>query len=171
MRSALVWTAAAALMLLGGCGDGDDDSGPGSGVDDPGSSIDVPAPDDAELRSFVEVGSGPGVPELEPLWLDDEDARTSAVQALTDAADNSQMNPELVDEAVDALQAPAQEGTRSVAFLLTGCAETGAQLNIDGSTITADLTGGEDVLCDAAVYFLAIFDIPTDDIPENAHLD
>jgi len=156
MRSAFLWTAAAALTLLGACGD-DDDPEPGLGV--------------AEPRSFVEVGSGMAVPDLEPLWLDDDAARTSAVQALTDQADRNELEPEQVDDAVDALEAPAPEGTRGAAFLLPGCAETGAQLSVAESAIDAELTGGEDINCDAPVYFLVIFDIPNDAIPDNAHLE
>jgi hypothetical protein len=149
MRSTLVWIVAAAVLVLGSCAD---DDGPGR----------------IEARSFVQLGTG--VVDLEPLWLDDAGALESAIQSLT-AADANGRNLE-VDEAVDALETPAAEGTRGAAFVLTGCTETGAELTIEGSTITATPTGGdENTNCVAQAYFLATFDIPDDAIPQGAHLE
>jgi hypothetical protein len=130
--------------------------------------VDGDGPGTIEARSFVQLGSG--AVDLEPMWLDDAGTLESAIQSLT-AAGADDRNLE-VDEAVDALETPAAEGTRGAAFVLTGCSETGAELTIEGSTVAATPTGGdENVNCAVQAYFLAVFDIPDDAIPQGAHLE
>lgn len=69
------------------------------------------------------------------------------------------------------LAEPVPAGERGFAFVLTGCAETGAVLLVGHEKITADLTGGEDTDCDAPGYFLATFAIPASAVPPGAVLD
>ena len=61
-----------------------------------------------------------------------------------------------VRDALDQLPGP---GERAFASVLPGCAETGALLVRSDDGVRAQLTGGEDTSCAAAVYFLATFRI------------
>jgi hypothetical protein len=169
-RSTWAWTAtltmAVAGLVLGACGD--DDDGPSIDLGAGGTSTGGGA-GDGELQAFVVLGATG--PDVHSLWLDDDAPRESAVDDLNAAADAGDLDEEQVAEAITALEEPAAEGTRGAAFFLTGCAETGAELTFEGTTIGADLTGGEGTVCDAAVYFLATFEIPDEAIPEGATLD
>jgi hypothetical protein len=173
-RTTLLWTAtvtmALAGLVLGACGD---DDGPSIDLGTGGTSTGGGGGGGGgggEMQAFVELGSTVPAPEVRSLWLDDDAARESAVDDLTTAAASGDLDEEEADEAVAALQEPAGDGTRSVAFFLTGCAETGAELTFEGTTIGADLTGGEGTVCATAVFFLATFEIPDDAIPDGATL-
>jgi hypothetical protein len=102
---------------------------------------------------FVELGTGDyhGIP---PAELGSADAMASRLGA---------------DGAV--LTEPVPAGRRGFAFVLAGCAETGAVLLVSRETITADLTGGENVACGAPAYFLATFTIAARDVPAGAVLE
>jgi hypothetical protein len=62
-----------------------------------------------------------------------------------------------LDQARDALDQVPGSGERMFAYVLPGCAETGAVLVREDGGVEAELTGGEDTNCAAAVYFLATF--------------
>ncbi|GHF18526.1 hypothetical protein GCM10017786_60350 [Amycolatopsis deserti] len=66
------------------------------------------------------------------------------------------------------LARPVGEGRRGFAFVLPGCAETGAVLDIRDDRITADLVGGENVNCATANYFLATFAVDTGRVSPSA---
>ncbi|MEV0318224.1 hypothetical protein ACIBKX_08160 [Streptomyces sp. NPDC050658] len=54
-----------------------------------------------------------------------------------------------------------------LAFVLGGCANTGARLEVEGRTVSASLTGGENVNCDQAEHFLVTFRVAEDKLPEG----
>lgn len=121
-------------------------------------------------RSFVELGTSSAVAQLEsPVWTDTDEVE-ALQDVLEDAATAGELDEEILDDALAALE-PPPDGHRGAAFVLPGCADTGAARTIEGSVVSAELTGGENINCDTAVYFLAVFDIPTDDLPEDARLD
>ncbi|MFI6937913.1 hypothetical protein ACIBI4_01460 [Streptomyces sp. NPDC050418] len=70
-------------------------------------------------------------------------------------------------EARKALAAQPEEGETGLAFVLGGCQETGARLEVEGRKVSAQLTGGENINCAQAEYFLATFTIPTDELPDD----
>lgn len=69
-----------------------------------------------------------------------------------------------------ALHRAAPEGRVRLAFVLPGCAETGARLVVREGSVRAELTGGEDVACGQAVFQLAVFDVARADLPEGTRL-
>lgn len=67
------------------------------------------------------------------------------------------------------LREPAA-GQRSFGFVLTGCAETGARLLLSRTYLTTQLTGGGNTACDAAEYFLVVYDLPARLVPPKVKL-
>jgi hypothetical protein len=67
-----------------------------------------------------------------------------------------------LDQARDALDQVPGSNERMFAYVLPGCAETSAVLVREDGGVGAELTGGEDTNCAAAVYFLATFRIPAE---------
>ncbi|HEY3003752.1 MAG TPA: hypothetical protein VGJ44_15500 [Kribbellaceae bacterium] len=59
-------------------------------------------------------------------------------------------------------------GHRGFAYVLSGCAETGAVLTVSPRALTAKLTGGSGAQCVAAAYFLATFDVPAAGVAAGA---
>ncbi len=60
-----------------------------------------------------------------------------------------------------------KDGIRLFAFVLSGCQHDGASLVIRDTRISAMPTGGENVSCFVAEYFLAVFAVPADRVPAN----
>lgn len=112
---------------------------------------------------FVELGTITARIALDPVELG-----TPQVEGLSRALQNARAQH--LEQAQDALRAKPQQGERGFAFVLIGCAETGAELQITESTIDAELTGNEDTVCAAPVYFLATFIVDADEVPEGAEL-
>lgn len=132
-----------------------------------------------ELVELVELGTlSVDDTEVRSAWVGSDEA-TEMAEALEDAADlDDQDGLDDLDDgrlarALAALDHQPPVGNRSVAFILSGCAETSAKLTIDGSLIGAELveSGGTETNCDVAVHFLAVFDIPEAALPENPRLD
>lgn len=119
-----------------------------------------------ELVAFVELGSVRAGHAIPPAELDDTQARAALVEALDNAGAD---RPEQWREA---LRPHAGPGMLAFAFVLQGCAETGAVLRVDGETITAELTDNTDTVtvCEAPQYFLAVFHVDEAAIPEEPHL-
>jgi hypothetical protein len=61
-------------------------------------------------------------------------------------------------------------GARLFAFMLAGCDNDGAALQIESSRVYATLTGGLGVQCDTPVYYLAIFAVPAGLIADGAQI-
>lgn len=80
------------------------------------------------------------------------------------AAELARLDVTNMDQARAALSTSPGPEERAFAFVLPGCAETGAELVIADGEIDAELTGGEDTACATAVYFLATFRVPADDV-------
>jgi hypothetical protein len=76
----------------------------------------------------------------------------------------------LDDQVRAAVQRARQPGTRLFAFTFSGCQFTGASLVIQGSRVYAIPTGGGNVQCFVAEYFLAVYAIPVDQVPANAKI-
>jgi hypothetical protein len=108
--------------------------------------------------AFVPLGTLRGFPEIAPAEL----AKPAMYDAMRQAG---AMN---LDQVKAAVQREPRSGSRSFAFVLTGCAETGAVLLVSPKLLTADLTGGEGTVCDAAAYFLATFEIDSEHVPAQA---
>jgi hypothetical protein len=71
-------------------------------------------------------------------------------------------------EAAAVLRRPVPAGTRTFAFVLVGCQDTGAVLHVGPDRVTAEATGPEEVDCAAPQYFFAAFDVPADRVPAAA---
>ncbi|RII09234.1 hypothetical protein DSC45_31600 [Streptomyces sp. YIM 130001] len=70
-------------------------------------------------------------------------------------------------EAREALSARPPKGRIGLAFVLSGCRNTGARLEVDDTVVSASLTGAENVNCGQAEYFLATFAVAPDDLPDD----
>ena len=73
-----------------------------------------------------------------------------------------------LEQARAALLHKPAAGDRSFAFVLRGCQETGASLFLSRTYVTARLTGGNGTVCDAAQYFLVVYELPARLIPPDA---
>ncbi|MFD5249358.1 hypothetical protein ACFWIW_32760 [Amycolatopsis sp. NPDC058340] len=136
------WIAACLLLVLTGCGFGTGQ---------------------VRLEAFVELGSAPlpAGPKAAELGT----AEGQEFQRTLERAKSS--NPGEVRAALSF--APAAD-RRAFAFVKPGCAEDGAELTIERDTLTAELTGGENVNCATANYFLTVFSVDRDSIPATPTL-
>lgn len=66
-----------------------------------------------------------------------------------------------------ALDALVDDDSVGLAFVVSGCAETGAVL-VPGMPYTTRLTGGDGTNCDAPAYFLVTFEVPAAYLTEGA---
>jgi len=143
------WIAAFLVLVLAGCGAG---GGPGA---DKGP---------VKLEAFVGLGGLPNrSADLRPVELGTADAqefqRTLERVELTN-----------LDEVRRALSFAPPADRRGFAFVVPGCAEDSATLNVEGGTLTARLTGGENVNCVQANYFLTVFSLDRGSIPPTPKL-
>ena len=131
------WIAVCLLLVLAGCG-----AGTGQ----------------AKLEAFVGLGSAPL-----PVGLKAAELGTAEGQAFQRTLERAKVsNP---DEVRAALSFSPAADRRAFAFVEPGCAEDGAELTIERDTLTAELTGGENVNCATANYFLTVFSVDRDSIP------
>lgn len=106
--------------------------------------------------AFVPLGAGLDLEEsgqalgLDPLYTE---LRTSGANNLP--------------EAKAALEARVESDSVGLAFVASGCAETGAVL-VPGMPFTTRLTGGDGTTCDAPAYFLVTFEVPAGYLSEGA---
>lgn len=144
-----VITAAALLGALAGCGQpaADDPTGVNPG----------------RLEEFIEMGPVDARIAMPPAELGTDSAQTlsAAVERAVDTEDEGKARAALADD--------PEPGRREFAFVKPGCREDGARLLV-GRTIDAELTGGENVNCAVAVYFLVTLSIATEDLPDGATL-
>ncbi|MBL1074721.1 hypothetical protein JK358_09955 [Nocardia sp. 2] len=59
---------------------------------------------------------------------------------------------------------------RAFAFNVPGCQNTGAYLSISDERMHPVLTGGENVACARAVWYLAVFTLPAEAVPPTAKI-
>ncbi|WP_340682821.1 hypothetical protein LCL61_29725 [Amycolatopsis coloradensis] len=116
-----------------------------------------------ELETFTALGSARGLAGLEPAELGTADAQD--LQRTLERAKISNL-----DEARAALSFASPADRRGFAFVMPGCAEDGAELTVEGDTLNVNLTGGENVNCATANYFLTVFSVERDSIPATPKL-
>lgn len=63
------------------------------------------------------------------------------------------------------------DGVRRFAFALTGCQEEEPELLLDGSELRAEFTEESNVDCGQLEFYVAVFDVPEDDLPEEVEMD
>jgi hypothetical protein len=68
------------------------------------------------------------------------------------------------------VQQHRKQGVRLFAFFFSGCQHDGASLVILDARLYAIPTGGENVNCFVAEYFLAVFAVPADRVPANVKI-
>lgn len=140
LRAPLMAAAVLPLLALVGCESGSDEL--------PG-----------ELVAFVSLGTANvGSHHVE---LDGESGPTLLAELTRRGATN-------VEQARDALDQKSGPEERAFAYVLPGCADTGAVLVEKDGGVGAELTGGEETNCSAAVYFLATFRISTELVGDAA---
>ncbi|NGO76998.1 hypothetical protein G6045_15200 [Streptomyces sp. YC504] len=137
--------AAALALVLCGCGFLDGGDGPGA------------------RTGFVELGplQAPSRENLRPARLG-HGGDTDRMYAALEAAKAANL-PQVQEE----LTVRPSEGDTGLAFVLPGCQNTGARLEVDDGVVSADLTGAENVNCGQAEYFLATFTIGQGELPED----
>ncbi|WP_410649743.1 hypothetical protein [Amycolatopsis sp. cmx-4-54] len=109
----------------------------------------------SRLEAFTALGSDGGLADLAPAELGAPEFQRTLERA----------KPSNLDEVRAALAFAPSADRRGFAFVVPGCAEDGAELTIEGDTLTVNLTGGENVNCATANYFLAVFSVDRDSIP------
>lgn len=153
LKALVTLLAVAASVGLAACGDDD-------------GSI-LLGNDRAELDSVAFVMLGPGEPMSEldgPFWVGTPEADTMRRQLDQHANDDGFGDRTAAVQA--ALDRVPPEGSSAVMFVLAGCQDTGAELTISDGAMEPDLTGGENVDCEQANYFLAVFEMP-DELAET----
>ncbi|WP_233598667.1 hypothetical protein [Amycolatopsis sp. WAC 01375] len=131
------WIAACLLLLVAGCGIGNDP---------------------AKLEAFARLdGSSTRLTGLRPVELG-----TAPAQEFQRTLERAKLTN--LDEVRGALSFVLPADRRGFAFVLPGCAEDGAELTVERDTLTAELTGGENVNCAQANYFLAVFSVERDSV-------
>jgi hypothetical protein len=148
-------TAAVLAVTITACG------GPGRSPETAGSQLgrtdEVDPADPVRLAGFVRLSSDtPAIGER--VEVTDAAALDRHLSALPQAAARD-LRAQL------SARVPVSSGARLFAFLLTGCAETGARLTIGtagagAERLTARLTGGADTNCYVPNYFVVIFAVP-----------
>jgi hypothetical protein len=120
----------------------------------------VPGEGPAELTGFVPLGpaKAPSTAAVE--------IRGTAGQTLY--AELSRGRASNLAQAREALYRAPAAGHRGYAFVLSGCAETGAQLLVAPQALRGELTGGGKTVCVAPALFLATFEIPAKLVPAKA---
>ncbi|MEJ7832042.1 MAG: hypothetical protein WKF79_03945 [Nocardioides sp.] len=63
------------------------------------------------------------------------------------------------------------DGVRRFAFVLTGCQENDPELLLEADVLQAEFTEESNVDCGQLEYYVAVFDVPEDDLPEGFELD
>ncbi|WP_233621868.1 hypothetical protein [Amycolatopsis sp. WAC 04182] len=116
-----------------------------------------------ELESFTTLGSARGLAGLAPAELG-----TPGAQELQRALERAKISN--LDEVRAALTFAPSADRRGFAFVKPGCAEDGAELTVGGDALNVKLTGGENVNCATANYFLAVFTVDRDSIPATPKL-
>jgi hypothetical protein len=115
------------------------------------------------LEAFVRLGSNAQLAGLAPAELGTADG-----QELERALEHAEISN--MDEVRAALSYVPPADRRGFAFVMSGCEEDGAVLTVERDTLTADLTGGENVDCAQANYFLAVLSAERDSIPPTPTL-
>lgn len=93
---------------------------------------------------------------------------TAEAQAFRRALESAEITN--VDEVRAALSFVPSADRRAFAFAVPGCAETSAELTVAHGALTVRLTGGENVRCAQANYFLAVFSLDRGSIPPTPKL-
>ncbi|MFJ8914177.1 hypothetical protein [Amycolatopsis sp. NPDC102389] len=106
----------------------------------------------------MKLGSAAGLAGVKPAEL-----RTADAEELQRALERAKISKPDDVRAAMSFAPPADR--RGFAFVVPGCAEDGAELAVGQGTLTADLTGGENVNCATANYFLAVFSVDRGSIP------
>ena len=119
----------------------------------------LPGAGPAKLTGFVQLGP------ISRASIDPVELRGNAGQTLYAALQHARASN--LGKARVVLQRTPTAGQRAYAYVLTGCAETGAQLIVDSRVLRAELIGDKTV-CVAAAYFLATFEIPAKLVPAGA---
>ncbi|EME60883.1 hypothetical protein H074_12167 [Amycolatopsis decaplanina DSM 44594] len=115
------------------------------------------------LESFEGLGSYTRLADLEPAELGTADAEE--FQRTLERARLKNL-----DEVRAALSFVPPADRRGFAFAVPGCAADSAVLTVERDTLTAELTGGENVNCVQANYFLAVFSVDRGSIPPTPTL-
>ncbi|MFI7115943.1 hypothetical protein [Amycolatopsis sp. NPDC049868] len=131
------WIAVCLLLVLAGCG-----AGAGQ----------------ARLEAFVGLGSAVLSAGLEPAELGTADGQE--FQRTLERAKIANL-----DKVRAPLSFAPPADRRAFAFVVPGCAEDDAELTVERDTLTADLTGGENVNCATANYFLTVFSVDRGSVP------
>ncbi|WP_415952993.1 hypothetical protein [Streptomyces sp. KLOTTS4A1] len=174
LTHALPSAALALALALSACGAPDDapagedsagrtSAGASARTATPGETADADADADADVTAFVELGPLGTLPGAGP-WstrLGPEGGAERMYAALEQARAAN------LERARTALTKRPPAGETGLAFLLPGCQNTGARLDVAGRTVSAELTGGENINCVQAEYFLATFEIPEDALPAD----
>lgn len=97
----------------------------------------------------------------------------TTVAELSAGQESADVFSEVRADNVDALPA-LTEDVRRFAFIVVGCKQDSAQLVVQDGVLDVQLLEGGSTEaqtdCGQAVYFLAVFDVPADDLPADVQL-
>ncbi|MEV6907375.1 hypothetical protein [Amycolatopsis sp. NPDC051071] len=145
------WTAACLVLIVAGCG-----AGNGPVAADGNANV--------KLEAFVRPqGPSNRLSDLRPAELG-----TAEAQEFHRTLERAEItNPDEVRAALSFVPAADRRG---FVFAVAGCAEDSAELTVEHGTLTARLTGGENIQCIHANYSLAVFSVGRGSIPPTPTL-
>jgi hypothetical protein len=120
----------------------------------------------------ADASAGPGEPLVFQRLDTVPNYQPPPPREVTDNQDLDQFAASLPSGQAEVRDAAAALGAdqRAFGFVLTGCAATGAELIVTPSKVSAGTVGGENVRCIAPVYYVAVFAVDADQLPENVTL-
>jgi hypothetical protein len=120
----------------------------------------------------ADASAGPGEPLVFQELTTSPDYQPPPAHEVTDDQDLDQFAAALPSDQAQVRDAAATLGAdqRAFGFVLTGCAAMGAELIVTPSKVSAATVGGENVRCIAPMYYVAVFAVDADQLPDHVTL-
>ena len=120
----------------------------------------------------ADASAGPGEPLVFQELTTSPDYQPPPAHEVTDDQDLDQFAAALPSDQAQVRDAAATLGAdqRAFGFVLVGCAATGAELIVTPSKVSAATVGGENVRCIAPMYYVAVFAVDADQLPDHVTL-
>ena len=120
----------------------------------------------------ADASAGPGEPLVFQQLTTTPDYQPPPPREVTDDQSLDQFAAALPSDQAEVRDAAASLGAdqRAFGFVLTGCAARGAELIVTPSKVSAATVGGENVRCIAPMYYVAVFAVDAEQLPDQVAL-